>query len=427
MGRRKGLASSLVAAWGHIRRGDLRSFGEDLRRRLGFRPRGVRTTSDDGVLARVKATASPVTLLLDHDLGGGAALYARRIVEREISEGRVAIRLFYSLQARRYGWEISAPGHQERLYTTGPDPLGDILEHRLISRLVVNGLVSTPDPLGLLALATWAAREWGLPVRLPLHDYYPLCPSYPLLNQYGVYCGVPPLETCAPCLAANPASYFHVVPKVPVGPWRAAWGALLDAAEEVTVFSRASRGILRRAYPDLPEEKIALVPHDLGHLPARPIRTDPGGGLHIGVLGHITHMKGAAIVRAMAEHIERHGIPARITVFGTLEADPTLRCLDVTGPYALEQLPGLIEASGANLFFLPSIWPETFSFVTHELMAMGLPVAAFELGAPAESLGGYPLGRLIGRVDPLIALEELLRFHQDLKGRYPAPERQHRT
>jgi glycosyltransferase involved in cell wall biosynthesis len=37
-----------------------------------------------------------------------------------------------------------------------------------------------------------------------------------------------------------------------------------------------------------------------------------------------------------------------------------------------------------GLCLLPSIWPETFSYVTQELMSLGVPLVCFDLGAPAE-------------------------------------------
>ena len=37
-----------------------------------------------------------------------------------------------------------------------------------------------------------------------------------------------------------------------------------------------------------------------------------------------------------------------------------------------------------DLFFIPSIWPETFSYTTSEIMSMHMPVAVFPIGAPVE-------------------------------------------
>jgi glycosyltransferase involved in cell wall biosynthesis len=66
------------------------------------------------------------------------------------------------------------------------------------------------------------------------------------------------------------------------------------------------------------------------------------------------------------------------------------------------------------MMLFPSIWPETFSYVVAEMMAMRLPIVAFDLGAPAERLRGYPLARLVAKVDADAALDAMLDFHRGL-------------
>ena len=66
------------------------------------------------------------------------------------------------------------------------------------------------------------------------------------------------------------------------------------------------------------------------------------------------------------------------------------------------------------MFFFPSIWPETFSYVVSEMTALALPIVAFDLGAPAERLRSNPAARLVERVDAAAALEALLELHAGL-------------
>ena len=94
------------------------------------------------------------------------------------------------------------------------------------------------------------------------------------------------------------------------------------------------------------------------------------------------------------------------------ECDPLV--VTQTGKYQHDQLSKLIESSGANIFFFPSIWPETFSYVVQELITMKLPTASFKLGAPAERLEIYPKGLLIESMNPVDILDELISFHQKI-------------
>jgi hypothetical protein len=73
-------------------------------------------------------------------------------------------------------------------------------------------------------------------------------------------------------------------------------------------------------------------------------------------------------------------------------------CLEVTGTYAQEELAPLVEKHGVNMFFFPSIWPRR-SPTSSRMAALGLPIVAFDLGAPAERLRALPLARLVSRVD----------------------------
>ena len=64
----------------------------------------------------------------------------------------------------------------------------------------------------------------------------------------------------------------------------------------------------------------------------------------------------------------------------------------IHGSYQRRDLPGLVARYGISAWLIPSVWPETFSFTTHEAIATGLPVFAFDLGAQAEALRAAGLG-----------------------------------
>jgi len=134
----------------------------------------------------------------------------------------------------------------------------------------------------------------------------------------------------------------------------------------------------------------------------------------IGVVGKLNMQKGAQVVADLARLIERERLDTRIVVIGSLELAFRSPCLEVTGTYTRDDLAALVEKHGVNMFFFPSIWPETFSYVVAEICALGLPIVAFDLGAPAERLRGNPLARLVPRVEARAALDTLLEFHRSL-------------
>ena len=70
----------------------------------------------------------------------------------------------------------------------------------------------------------------------------------------------------------------------------------------------------------------------------------------------------------------------------------------------------LLEQHRVTLAMLPSVCAETFSFVTAEFMEMQVPLAVFPIGAPAERVAGYGKGLVISRIDPAVAVQEILAF-----------------
>jgi glycosyltransferase involved in cell wall biosynthesis len=103
-----------------------------------------------------------------------------------------------------------------------------------------------------------------------------------------------------------------------------------------------------------------------------------------------------------------------VVVIGSLNAAVKSERLTVTGPYQRDDLVELVERHGVNMFFFPSVWPETFSYVVAEMIALGLPIVAFDLGAPGERLRNHGLARLCAETSGRAALAMLVEFHRDL-------------
>jgi glycosyltransferase involved in cell wall biosynthesis len=243
-----------------------------------------------------------------------------------------------------------------------------------------------------------------------MHDFFPVSPSYTLLDSDGHFRAVPRADAGV----TDPA---HVTErpggvKVPLATWQAEWGRLMTKAQ-ITVFSHSSRAIVAEVFP-LAADAIRVESHDLlaAIAPIPPARA-PDGRPVIGVLGNIGHQKGAAVVQQLSRALARDP-RAGLVVLGHL--DPAFRLAPparVHGSYELRDLPGLVARYGISVWLIPSVWPETFSFTTHEALATGLPVLCFDLGAQGDAVRGA-LGRgAAGAVLPLrrppsIAVEDIL-------------------
>lgn len=244
------------------------------------------------------------------------------------------------------------------------------------------------------ALAADAAAGNPSFVTVYWHDHYLLCPTRHLLNAESRYCELPEPSVCARCLPNNAHCLDAPLRSMDIIAWREQWVPVLAGASSIRVFSPSSRELLRRVWPEF-DSKVVLTPHNTAHIPRSRVSPAPESSLHIGVVGRIAAHKGAAQVARLARHIAETSANARITVFGTLEEPAPASVVSQTGTFSTEALPALCSEQGVNVFWFPSICPETFSFVLHEMKAMGLPVLAYDFGAQADTLADDDRHRVV--------------------------------
>lgn len=330
-------------------------------------------------------------LVVDHEIGGGANNYRQHIIEERLAADQPVLLLTARRGARLLREAVSLRCLY-RHYSANFDvedfaAVESLFANYLpLAEIFYNNAVSFEHPTDLIQTLHRLKVLTGARLTVPVHDYYPLCPSYNLLNAEGAYCRLPQIETCRACL---PVNRFAANPdRTEIDAWRAAWGALLELADRIICFSEDSRKHVTKVYAAC-AQRIEVRPHAANvHFTRRP-QLNYQGRLRIGVVGAIGYAKGAEIVKELARYLLKTNPDARIIVIGRLEDGPSLSNVIVTGPYQPERLPDLLERHRIQICFMPSIWPETFSYVTAELMALDVPIAYFALGAPAERLQQY--------------------------------------
>jgi O-antigen biosynthesis protein len=372
------------------------------------------------MVARIAASEGrqPFEIIIDHELGGGANKFRQNRVANFIEKRRPFARVKPNgsglTELIVYCGDQFQSFHFENWST-----LNTILEPRrpgagnrvrnskivwLVNNLV--GFAKVPQILDFLVERKESCRDR---VQVMTHDFLAVCPSYNLMNARGHYCGVPALARCRRCLPENPFAAAEAR-RLPIEAWRRSWGRLLRAADRIVHFSESSREVMSKAFPDL-GDNVVVKPHRLSWATRRklkvfPIR--PGETLRIGVAGSIGDAKGAAMVVRAAKAIARQKLDVEIVVLGRLGRAAKSDRLRILGPYKNKELAKLIERERIHVFWVPSVWPETYSYVTTELMRLNVPIACFDLGAPAERIAGYPLGRVIERIDAVLAVRELV-------------------
>jgi hypothetical protein len=253
---------------------------------------------------------------------------------------------------------------------------------------------------------------------------------YTLLNYEIKYCGVPSdLKLCDECISKNNLIETEVpfvkqdYPNLKISLWREKFYKLLQNSSKILVFSKSSVDIIKLAYPDIDNSKIEIKPHKVDYIRPAVIKKNTKT-VNIAVIGNISTHKGLNIICSIADYIYHTGYDIKIHHFGNkpyydndFSKSFNLNPIIIKhGKYNKVDLPELMEKNEIDCVLIPSISPETFSYTTEEAIKMNLPVAVFDLGAPAERVKNYSKGIILENKDPEYIINKLLSFlgHNDL-------------
>lgn len=345
-----------------------------------------------------KQNNTPTTFIIDHSMGGGANIYTQRRIAKKLQKGEQIFLLTYQLNQGNYHL-IYKCGQKEIEYELDDfQEIKALFEHLNIDTIFVNELVYYKNPLELTAFIISLKKAHQCRIELPIHDFYAVCPSYVLLNDKEVFCDVPKDKMrCNNCL--KKIQHTEVAEKN-MDTWRNTWEKLLKEADDILCFSNNSKSLVQKAYPNLAENLFTVIPHQVEDI--EPITIEKTNSiLKIGVLGGINVQKGSEVVKSMGNYLKKEkNTNTEIIVIGDLVGNQQYLNhpnLTITGRYKREDLISIVQEYEIDAFIIPSIWPETFSYTTEEIMKMRLPLAVFDLGAPAERVQHYEKGLVLSR------------------------------
>lgn len=337
-------------------------------------------------------------LIFDNDLGGGTSNYAAELIEASLVAGRDVLRIYH----RDCSWFIEWIGRDDGMlfYTREFPDLHACLAPLCSRFIVVNSLFGHPDIDQIAQCISLLGKNSEADIDFAVHDFFALCPSPHLCDLEEKYCGIPQDHTvCCKCLAHfskkhwwYPSWYPESKRPIDIKQWRQAFESLFEAVTTLRFFDPSSVEIFSRAFK-LDMKKVRVVPHK-----DRPFTSDCAVNLsrplHIGILGTLTAIKGGNVVNDLCDYIAEHHMQVPITVLGRalFPTRPGIRC---HGAYKIDELTQLVSNYGINIILMPSIVPETFSFVVSEAMQMQLPIVAFDLGAQGRRVRQYSRGRVL--------------------------------
>lgn len=285
-----------------------------------------------------------------------------------------------------------------------------LLSHIKTDKIVLNNIASYFDPIKTLGEIIKLKRKLNAKISFRGHDLFAICPTINMVNNKDVYCNIDTLNNCSKCFSLVNGKRGRKI-KCSIQNWHEQWNKFLsNETDEVLVFSQSTADIFSKYYPET-KNKIKILPHYVPEL--RKVNIKKHDGINIAVLGNIGVIKGYNILKEINSKIKKYK-NTKVIVIGKTEK--RLSHIKSTGAYNLNDLPSIMENNNIDIVFIPSIWLETFSYTTSEAMMMGLPVACFDMGAPAERVKKYEKGFVIEKIDGAYALKQLIGFVKELKG-----------
>lgn len=327
-------------------------------------------------------------LVIDHMYGGGANAYREKRIEKFLDDGNAVLVATWDFFGKHLAGEARLPNDGGRL-SFRASGLDKILNQDILrfDKILLNNIVlwSTPNLHGshyhalpdILEIVRKIREKNGAFLEYDVNDYYAICPSWPLVNETGKYCGLPnDPARCTRCLVKG---QWRVPDDFDLAAWRSAWQKIFVDAGEVRAFASAPLELLNQIF-NIPAEKCKIVPHTpLGNW-SEGYNIPQSGPMRIAVIGDIGRHKGADIVRELATMLKDG---EKLAVIGELEGEHPGN-VQVYGRYDREELPNLLRDYGITVALLPSVCPETFCYTAQECEMLGLPFVVFPLGAQAE-------------------------------------------
>lgn len=356
------------------------------------------------LLVKLAALDSEVILYIDHGWGGGATKYVDERIAENSNEAKLSLRLIEKDGV--FHLYVYFSGSESDWQFIDLRELDALLDDMSVHKIIVSETVAFSELREILDYLVELKNKKDATMDFLVHDYYCVCPSFYLLNCNDQYCN-PNRNTsfCKNCIATNKNSSITT----DISYWRESWQNFLNNCTKVIAFSKYSKDLLTKIYPiNVP---IDVIPHKVTNL--RPVDVSARHqGINVCVLGNFMKHKGFKIVSEMADICQSKSYPINLYHLGMNYCGEVKNLKDL-GPYSSEDLPNLIEKYSIDLIFIPSIWPETFSYTTEEGMMMNLPVAAFDLGAPAERLSKYCKGIVIKDMCAEGAILEIMKYFEN--------------
>lgn len=349
------------------------------------------------------------SVYFNHGIGGGATKYLDEKVNEKITNKKSIIIINYEHLEKRYLFKYKYKNYHLVYNFIEFSDIIDILEGLNIKKIYINELVTYPNLYDILEKISNYKERKNVEMIMLLHDFFCMCPTVNLIDDNGFYCGVSNINICEKCLKNN--LFNNYAEYESIKKWLNKWEEFLNKCDKIIAFSEDSKSLLQKRYNY--NENIVVIPHEVNYLKALNKKGKTTNTVNIGLIGTLNYHKGSNVIKGLLEVIEKKSLPINIILIGNSDDKITHKNFRQTGKYNIDNLMKLIIDNDVDLFFISSIWPETFSYTTQEIINMDMPIVSFDMGAQAEKIRKYNKGLILNSLDSNEILEHIIKFSKE--------------
>lgn len=342
----------------------------------------------------------PTVLCINHTWGGGIQRYINDHAADLHDLGRELL-VAVPVKPGSSVAQLSAPGGASRSrklprinFAADTEEVRPILRALGIEKIEVHSTATWSSTV--VSSISRISRTCGIPYAVMLHDYISICPRITLINETGLYCGELGPEQCASCLSYRckdtPSIHPDIAKQRPIDihRWRLLYKNLFAGASEVYAPSKDTAVRIARYFNEV---RIKVTPHNE---PAKArsitsVSNRDNTTLRVAVIGAINKPKGLEVLCSCARDASKRKLPIEFVIVGHAYGEKNARRANIriTGRYRDSDIYDLLAEQNPQMVFLPSVWPETYSYTLSIAMAAELPIIAFDIGAQSERLLHY--------------------------------------
>ncbi|WP_414828627.1 glycosyltransferase [Alteromonas sp. H39] len=232
-----------------------------------------------------------------------------------------------------------------------------------------------------------------IPVVFSIHDFYTVCPTVKLLDGDKKFCGgkcTNPSEPCKPELwkaeQVGNLNHFEVFP------WQAIFRRYINEISHFVTTSESAKKIIEDSYPSIIDSDFSVIPHGRDFEEFQKVASYPEENKKFKLIcpGNIGAAKGLKFISDLATI--GHDV-LEVHIVGKVSSEVELsEHIVVHGAYEREELASIIKSIRPTFGGVFSIWPETWCHTLTELLASGIPVFSFGMGAVEERINKGEFG-----------------------------------